>query len=167
MEFTCEHVFDAPVDRLMAMYADPDYIPTKYRELGLRDIEVVSRRHDAHGFELCCRFRQRASIEVPKLAQKFVGGAEWMLAEQTDRWDFASRTGRLDVVIEPFKAFAKIHCLMTVEAHPRGAVNRMRWTVECAVPLIGGTLAKFIAQDIERKSALDGDMARQLLARRP
>ncbi|HET7798408.1 MAG TPA: DUF2505 family protein, partial [Nevskia sp.] len=78
--------------------------------------------------------------------------------------DLKARTGRLDVVIDAFKGFATIRCDMKLEAHPEGAINRMRWTIECAVPLIGGTLAKFLAQDIQSKTAEDGALANRLLA---
>lgn len=166
MDFTCEHHFNAPVDQVLAMYRDPEYIPSKYRELGLRDIEVVSRSADEQRFEVLCRFKRKSSIEVPKMAQKFLGNADWVPAQQTDRWEIASRTGRLDVVIEPLKAITTIRCAMKLEATPTGSVNRMRWTIECSVPLIGSTIAKFIAQDIQSKSEEDGRVAQRLLAAR-
>lgn len=166
MEFICEHHFNAPVDQVLAMYRDPEYIPSKYRELGLRDIEVVSRSADEQHFEVVCRFKRKSTIEVPKVAQKFVGSADWVPAQQTDRWDLASRTGRLDVIIEPLKSITSIRCEMKLEATPKGSVNRMRWTVDCSVPLLGGTLAKFIAQDIQGKSEQDGAVAQRLLAAR-
>jgi hypothetical protein len=166
MDFICEHHFTAPVERVLEMYSDPQYLPAKYRELGLRDIEIVSRTDGDQQWEVTCRFKRRASIEVPKMAQKFIGGAEWLPAQQTDRWDRTRRTGRLEVVIDPFKAFTRIHCEMALEPTPAGCVNRMRWTVECSVPLVGSTLAKFIAQDIQSKSAQDGVVAQRLLAAR-
>lgn len=166
MEFICEHPFNAPVDQVLAMYRDPEYIPSKYRELGLRDIEVVSRTADDKHFEVVCRFKRKSSIDVPKMAQKFVGGADWVPAQQSDRWDIASRTGRLDVIIEPLKSITRIRCEMKLEATPNGSVNRMRWTVECSLPLVGGTLAKFIAQDIQSKSEEDGRVAQRLLTAR-
>lgn len=166
MEFTCEHHFNATVDQVLAMYRDPDYIPSKYRELGLRDIEIVSRTADDQHFQVVCRFKRKSSIEVPKMAQKFIGSSDWVPAQQTDRWDIASRSGRLDVVIEPLKSITSIRCEMKLEATPAGAVNRMRWSVDCSVPLVGGTMAKFIAQDIQRKSEQDGLVAQRLLAAR-
>lgn len=166
MEFICEHHFNAPVDQVLSMYRDPEYIPSKYRALGLRDIEVVSRTADEQHFQVVCRFKRKSSIEVPKMAQKFVGSSDWVPAQQSDRWDIASRTGRLEVIIEPLKAITTIRCDMKLEATPKGSVNRMRWTVECSVPLIGGTLAKFIGQDIQSKSEEDGRVARDLLAAR-
>lgn len=166
MEFICEHPFNAPVDQVLAMYRDPEYIPSKYRELGLRDIEVVSRTADEKHFHVICRFKRKSSIDVPKMAQKFVGSADWVPAQQSDRWDIASRTGRLDVIIEPLKSITTIRCDMKLEATPNGSVNRMRWTVECSLPLVGGTLAKFIAQDIQSKSEEDGRVAQRLLAAR-
>lgn len=166
MEFICEHPFNATVDQVLAMYRDPEYIPSKYRELGLRDIEVVSRTADEKHFHVICRFKRKSSIDVPKMAQKFVGSADWVPAQQSDRWDIASRTGRLDVIIEPLKSITTIRCDMKLEATPYGSVNRMRWTVECSLPLVGGTLAKFIAQDIQSKSEEDGRVAQRLLAAR-
>ncbi|MGQ3056294.1 MAG: DUF2505 domain-containing protein [Nevskia sp.] len=166
MEFTCEHHFNATVDQVLAMYRDPDYLSSKYRELGLRDIEIVSRTADDQHFQVVCRFKRKSSIEVPKMAQKFIGSSDWVPAQQTDRWDIASRSGRLDVVIEPLKSITSIRCEMKLETTAAGAVNRMRWIVDCSVPLVGGTMARFIAQDIQRKSEQDGLVAQRLLAAR-
>lgn len=163
MEFTNEQIMFAPIERVEKMYWDHSYCPRKYRELGLKDVEVISKKNDGRDYHISCRFKMKPSIEVPKIAQKFVGGSDWLSVLQTDSWDLQTRTGRLDIVIEALKSFTTIRCDMRLEPHPQGAVNRMRWTVESSVPLIGGALAKFLAQDIQSKFADDCAAANRIL----
>lgn len=154
MQFNNEQVLPAPLARVEQMYWDPAFAPRKYRELGLADIEVVSHKKDAPQFQVCCRFKMKPSIELPKLAQKFVRGGDLIAVTQTDTWDMQTRSGRLDIVLHAFESVT-IVCDMTLAEHPQGAVNRMRWTVESSIPLVGGTLAKILAQDIQSKFADD------------
>ncbi|HSW12231.1 MAG TPA: DUF2505 domain-containing protein [Solimonas sp.] len=161
MEFTADQVLFAPIERVEKMYWDHAYCPRKYRELGLKDVEVVSASPGPK-YHITCRFKMKPSIEVPKFAQKFVGIGDWLNVIQTDSWTPATRKGRLDIAIDAFKS-VKIHADMSLEPHPQGAVNRMRFNIECSIPLIGGQLAKFLAQDIQSKFADDCAAANKIL----
>lgn len=162
MQYSCEHVLPAPIERVEQMYWDPAYAPRKYRELGLKDIEVAAQKKDGREFQIRCNFKMKPSIELPKVAQRFVPGGEALVVTQTDTWDLQARTGRLDIVIHAFESVT-IRCDMKLEPHPQGAVNRMRWTIESSMPLIGGTLAKILAQDIQSKFADDCAVANRIL----
>lgn len=150
MQFTTEQIMPAPIERVETMYWDPEFAPRKYRELGLKDVAVVSQNKDARQFQISCNFKMKPSLEVPKPVQRFVGSGDWLDVTQTDRWDMQTRKGRLDIVIHAFKTVT-IYCEMSLEPHAKGAVNRMTWHVDCSVPLVGGAIAKFLAQDIQRK----------------
>ncbi|WP_022976998.1 DUF2505 domain-containing protein [Nevskia ramosa] len=162
MEFSNEQVMPAPLERVEKMYWDLAFVPRKYRELGLQDIEVVSQKKEGRELQICCNFKMKPSIELPKIAQKFVRGGEALAVTQTDTWDMQTRTGRLDIVIHAFKTVT-IRCDMKLEAHPQGAVNRMRWKIESSMPLIGGTIAKILAQDIQSKFKDDAAAANRVL----
>jgi hypothetical protein len=162
MEFNNEQLMKAPLARVEKMYWDLEFVPRKYRELGLRDVEVVSQSKDTRNTRVCCNFKMKPSIELPKVAQKFVSGGEWLAVTQTDSWDMQTRTGRLDIVIHAFKTVT-IRCDMKLDAHPQGAVNRMRWKIESSMPLIGGTIAKILAQDIQSKFDDDCAAANRIL----
>ena len=163
MDFNNEQIMTAPIERVEAMYWNHEYCPRKYRELGLRDVAVISQSKSGDDIRIACSFKMKPSIEVPKMAQKFIGGSDWLNVTQTDSWNTRTRKGRLDIVIEPMKSFTTIYAEMSLEPHPQGAANRMRWTIECSIPLIGGTLAKFLAQDIQSKFADDCAVANRIL----
>ena len=163
MEFSNEQIMKAPLAKVETMYWDLDFVARKYRELGLRDVEVVSQHKDAGSTKVCCNFKMKPSIELPKVAQKFVSGGEWLAVTQTDSWDIKTRTGRLDIVIHAFKTVT-IRCDMKLEAHLQGAINRMRWKIDSSMPLIGGTIAKILAQDIQSKFEDDCAAANRILA---
>lgn len=156
MQFTNEHVFPARIERVEAMYWDPSFCPRKYRQLGLREVEVISKRKTSRDFHIQCRFRMKPSLELPAFTQQFIGRRDWLSVSQTDVWDIPSRTGRLDIVLESLESVS-IRCDMQLLAHPQGTVNRMLWNVDCALPLIGEALANFLAEDIQSK--FDDDFA--------
>jgi len=164
MKFRFDHAFEAPIERVLAMYTDAAYIPAKYAVMGLREVSVVRRDQDEAHLDVTHRFLEQASITIPAMARKLIGDSDWFYVAQTERWHFASLTGELIVDIEPFKQFTSIRCDMKLLATASGCVNQMHWDVTCSVPLLGGTLAKFLADDIQRKTQRDGDVARQLLA---
>ena len=163
MDFSNEQIMTAPMARVEAMYWDPQYCPRKYRELGLRDVEVIAQSKTDAECQIVCRFKMKPSLEVPKVAQKFIGGSDWLSVTQTDRWNLRTRKGQLHIVIDALKAFTTINVDMSLEPHPQGAVNRMRWSVECSIPLVGGALARFLAQDIQSKFADDCAAANRIL----
>lgn len=162
MEFKNEQIMRAPIERVREMYWDPAFLPRKYSELGLKDIEVVSQNKTDKESQVTCSFKMKPSIQLPKVAQKFIGGRDWLPVTQTDTWDMQTQTGRLDIVIHPLKPVT-IRCDMKLEQHPEGAVNRMSWKVECSVPLVGGQLAKILADDIQRKFADDCAVTNRIL----
>lgn len=163
-KFRCEHAFDAPVERVLAMYLDAAYIPAKYERMGLREVNRVHHHSDAQQHEVTYRFLEQASIAIPAMAKKFMGDSDWFPVEQTERWHRESRTGEIVVEIASFKKVVSIQSQMQLVSTAQGCVNQMIWQVTCSVPLIGGSLAKFLADDVQRKTQRDGEVARELLA---
>ncbi len=163
MQFTEEQVLDAPMARVEDVYWNFEYCPRKYRELGLQAIKVLETRRDGDDYAITCSFKMKPSISVPKIAQKFVGGSDFLDVVQTDSWNTKEGKGRLDIDIRQFKGVVKIHCDMSLEPHERGTVNRMVWHVECTLPLIGGKLAKYLAEDIKSKFDDDCEVANRLI----
>lgn len=154
MQFYDEHIHEASLELVTEMYFDVAYAPRKYQALGLRDIQVLNSGNDGSRFLVDCQFTMAPSIELPKIAQRFLQNDGLMTVRQTDVWDIKNRTGRIDVVIEQFKMI-RIYCDLTLKAHPKGTITAMTWHTDCDIPLVGGALAKIIGDDIRKKSADD------------
>ena len=162
MKFSDEHIYDAPVATIHKMFFDPGFVPKKYAELGYSDIEVIDSNKDEQNFHVTCRFKMLPTIQIPKFAQKFVRSDQPVEVVQTDRWDMSTNRGALEVDVKSLPGMT-MHCDMELTEHPRGAVNRMQWTVKSSIPLVGKKLEQIMADDIQSKSAVDLDISKKLL----
>lgn len=160
MQFYDEHIYDAPLARIEGMYFDTQFVPRKYRELGLQDVKVVSQQ-PAPNHEVTCTLKMEPSIKVPGALKKVLGDG-LIDVEWTDRWDTQTNKGELIIKLKQF-ASVSMHCDMSLEAHPQGTVNKMHWRVECSVPVVGGMLAKYLGEDIRKKSADDLAASKRIL----
>lgn len=162
MKFTDEHIYDAPLATVEKMYFDTGFCPRKYAELGLENIEIVSSSDAPATFHVSCRFLMEPTLTLPGFIRKILPGGERIAVQQSDHWNTLTRKGYLDIQLLALDP-VHIHCDMSLEEHPRGAVNRMNWTVECKVPLLGGKLADFLGKDIQQKSAHDLEASKAIL----
>ena len=163
MKFTDEHVFEQPLDVVRKAYFDPEFAPKKYAALGLQDIKVTAQGKTGDESFVTCRFKMLPTINVPGFAQKFIKQDKPVGVQQTDRWNTTTNTGSLLVELAGMTSVTSLECQMTLEKHSKGTVNRMSWSVECKVPLIGGKLAKLLAEDIQQKSEADRQATAEIL----
>lgn len=164
MNFTDEHRFDYPLDVVRKAYFDPTFAPRKYAELGLSDIKVMDSDSSDDESSVVVRFKMLPTIKVPGFAQKFIAQDKPVGVEQTDRWNKNSNEGTLDIKLAGMSSMTIIHCAMRLEADGDQTVNHMTWTVEAKVPIVGGKLAKLLAEDIQKKSADDEKATAAILA---
>ncbi|MEL0027836.1 MAG: DUF2505 family protein, partial [Perlucidibaca sp.] len=96
-------------------------------------------------------------------AQKFVKPGQTIEIEQTDIWDKATAAGSL-VFINKSVSMVSVSAVMRLAEVDGRTVNTLNWTVECAVPLVGGKLAEMISEDIRTKAAHNEEVSRRILA---
>ena len=162
MKFQEEHIYDAPLETVERMYFDTGFCPRKYRELGLDAVEVLSCSDAAEDFYVDCRFIMEPSLPLPGFIKRLLPGGEKIGVRQIDRWNTRTREGELQIELDGLDVVT-IFSDMRLEAHPRGAINRMQWSVDCQVPLVGGKLADFLGRDIQSKAARDHEVSVQIL----
>ncbi len=63
-----------------------------------------------------------------------------------DEWDTVSMTGRVEIELE--KVPVRMSAATVVLETAAGCEQRFNWDIRAAVPLVGGLLEKFIAQDL-------------------
>lgn len=160
MKFDLKHSYDKPAATVMKMYADKAFFERKYKDSGAWDIEVLEHEKSASKFRIKCRYATKNDAPLPDFAKKFLG--ESTVVTQTDTWDLAKMTGRLEVEIKG--APVKISADMAVKNAGSGATNEMKWNVSCGIPLIGGKLESVVAEDIKAKAKGDEAVSRKILA---
>lgn len=159
MKFDDKHVLDKPADAVMKMYSDRKFFERKYKEIGATDIKVLEHEKSDKKFRIKCSYTLPASPKMPGFVTKFIGNTTPILQE--DVWDIEKKTGRLNVEIKG--APVKISCDMMLKDEGKGASNNFKWNVSSGVPLIGGKLEAFIADDIKDKSANDLAVTKKIL----
>lgn len=159
MKFDDKHSFDKPAATVMKMYSDKAFFERKYQDQGAWDIEVLEHQKTATQFRIKCRFAMKNDAPLPDFAKKFLG--ESVQVTQTDTWDLKKMTGRIEAEIKgtPVKLSAE----MALKDEAKGAVNHMKWTVSCGIPLIGGKLEQVVAGDVQMKSRKDEKVSQKIL----
>ncbi|MGH8456536.1 MAG: DUF2505 domain-containing protein [Stenotrophobium sp.] len=160
MKFEDKQVLDKPSDTVMKMYADRRFFERKYKEIGAWDIEVLEHEKSDRKFRIKCSYTLPSSAKMPGFVTKFIGNSTAIVQEDT--WDIPGKTGRLNIEIKG--APVKISSDMTLKDEGKGASNNFKWTVSSGIPLIGGKLEAFIADDIKNKSQADLAATLKILA---
>lgn len=160
MKFDDKHSFDKPAAAVLKMFSDRSYFERKYKDLGGWDIEVLEHEKSAKKFRIKCRYTLKSDVPVPDFAKKFV--PDTASITQTDTWDLATMTGRLEAEIKNMPV--KVAADMALKNEGKGAVNTLKWNISCGIPLLGGKLEKIVAQDIQSKAKADVAVSRKILA---
>lgn len=155
-----EHRFGKGVASVWKMYSDRAFFERKYKESGYSNVEVLDYQSSAKGFSITCRYDAGSDAPMPEFAKKFIG--ERITVVQTDSWDASSKTGKISTEIKG--APVKVTAEMRLEGDAKSAVNRMKWTLSCAIPLVGGKLEALLGEDVKVKSARDQKVSIKILA---
>lgn len=164
MDFRDEHVFNAPIDLVWDMFADPDSHATKFESMGHRDIEVLEADSSDTGLHLVVR--RLVDLDIPGFAKRFINPTNTVTT--TDDWsrgDDGSYRGEQLVATDG----APIEIRAETVLRPAGAqtVYEVAVHVDVRVPLVGGKIADFakgIAQRQLEQEFAAGDRWLELTA---
>lgn len=138
MKFTMQHTFDAPIDRVWAMFSDPDAHVTKFTAMGHRDIDVLESEMSDDSIHLVVT--RVVEMDLPGFAKRVMKPTNTVVT--TDDWHrnadgTCEGTQDIDTKGAPVKVNASTKLV--------GAAQRTEYTVEIdlsvKVPLIGGKLS--------------------------
>lgn len=151
--------FEKSADSIMTMFSDKAYFEKKYAQLA-NSCEIREHRHEGNDFHIKAFLHYDFEAPVPGFAKKFIGDA--LTVTQEDTWDTDARKGQLNIHIAG--APVTIHADMELVETASGCENRLSWTIDCNVPLVGGKLEKMILQDITAKAPRDLEVSRSIAA---
>jgi hypothetical protein len=155
--------FDQPREKVLRMFRDRTYFERKYAASGGWDIKVLEHELNGKRFHIKCSYSRKPDAEVPAFAQKIIGDAVHLIQE--DAWDLESVTGELKIQIR--NTPIRMHAEMRLVEEPGGCANVLQWTLNCAVPLLGGKIEQLMAKEMQNKAAADLEISRRLLADYP
>jgi hypothetical protein len=155
MELKGSHTYNAPIDRVLAMFADPDAAAAKYEGMGHRHVQILECARE--GPVLRLRSSRIVDVDVPSFARKVLKPTNTML--QTDEWrevpDGAWHgTFNVEVKGAPVRISGSTR-LTPIDGSCRHEVTI---SVSVRVPLVGGRIATWVANNDVRRT-LDSEAA--------
>jgi hypothetical protein len=140
MRMQVTHHFDAGVEAVYALMADPGFMARKYADQGATDIQIDSDQGD-DGPTLVTR--RKVTIDLPGFAKKVMAPTNTVV--QTDTWGPADGQGkrccryRVEVQGVP----SRIDGTVTLSPDGAGTRQDVEAEVKVTIPLLGGRLERF------------------------
>lgn len=147
MKIQQDHEYAHSVEAVYAMFTDTGEVEAKHEALGARDIRIEECEIYDDGADV--RFVRDLPAEVPGILKKFL--QPWNTVTQFEQWRSTDDGGYdADLDIDIAGVPVSIKGSLYLEPVDGGCVNHVRVEVDCGIPLVGGTLAEFVAKDCER-----------------
>lgn len=147
MKIRRDHEYAHSTDVVLSMFTDAGEIEAKQQALGARNIRIEECEIYDDGADV--RFVRELPADVPGILRKFL--QPWNTVEQSEQWRSTEGGGYdADLAIDIANVPVTISGTLELEPVEGGCVNHVRMTVECGIPLVGSTLADFVARDCKR-----------------
>ena len=163
MKIRQDHEYSHCVDDVLTLFTDTDEIEAKQEALGARNLRIEECEIYDDGADV--RFVRELPAEVPGILSKFL--QPWNTVTQFEQWR-STEDGGYDADLDIDIANVPVTVTGTLDLEPveGGCINHVRITVDCSIPLLGKTLAEFVAHDCERLVADEYDYITARLASR-
>lgn len=131
---------------VIRMFTDRGFHTRKLEAMGLAKFEVVDHAFDGKDFRI--KIDRRVPVAAPGGAKKLMGGETRVINEEF--WNVGTQTGR--VLVEPVGMPVEMSCETSIAADGSDSVVTFHWTIHAKIPVMGGTLEKFIVSDMEKRA---------------
>lgn len=144
MKMTVTHRFDADVETVYALMADPDFMARKYADAGAADIQIDSDQREAGPTIVS---RRKVTVDLPGFAKKVMTPTNTLI--QHDEWAAADDAGRrvCHYKVEVQGLPSRIEGTVTLSPDGNGTRQDVVAEVKVSIPLLGGKLEKFAADN--------------------
>lgn len=144
MKLEIQSRYPASAAVVMRMFMDPAFHTGKLEALGLMKYRVLEQKAEGDNFRI--RIERKVPLDAPAMIRKVVPAETTAVSEE--RWNRGTMKGRVSV--EPGVPL-DMSCEASMSDVAGGCLVRYAWEIRAKVPLIGGSLEKFIGSDLERK----------------
>ena len=147
MKIRQDHEYAHSVETVLTQFTDIDEIEAKQAALGARNIRIEECEIYDDGADV--RFVRELPAEVPGVLSKFL--QPWNSVTQFEQWRSTDDGGYdADLDIDIANVPVTVSGTLYLEPVEGGCINHVRITIDCSIPLLGKTLAEFVARDCER-----------------
>jgi hypothetical protein len=152
MEQTARHTFDAPIDKVWAMFTDPDAHIAKFEAMGHREIQLVSSDLSDGTFHI--EITRLVDVDLPGFARKVLKPTNTVTSRDVwRRADDGAISGEWE--LETVGAPVKIHGTTALHAVGDQTDYVIDVTLKVGVPLIGGRIENWAKGDMEKQIQLE------------
>ncbi len=164
MKVASIHTYAAPVEQVFEAMTSPEVLVAKYTALGHVDVKIVE--HGERAGIISVRSRRGVPMDVPGFAKRFFDPIN--IVEQHDEWDpplpDGSRWGIWQVSARGVPVTTGGQLRLGPTADGCGTVVEITGEVTCPMPIVGGRIASFVGDDVERtmhaeEAFMDGYLA--------
>ena len=150
MKVASTHTYAAPPQVVFGVMTSDDVMVTKYRALGHQEVKIIE--HIERAGIISIRSRRGVRLDPPAFAKRFFDPIN--VVDQHDEWDppmlDGSRWGIWQVSARgvPVTTGGQLHLAPTTDG--LGTVVEITGEVTCPMPIVGGRIAAFVGDDVER-----------------
>ncbi|GLP95889.1 DUF2505 domain-containing protein [Paraferrimonas sedimenticola] len=141
MQIRISHDYQCDPDTLYFAFADGEAVEQKYLALGADAVEFVDHQISDEGCELVTR--RELESDIPKVLQSILGQRNTI--EQSERWRSEGLEHLCQLKIKLLGVPINIQGQLHIRPTDSGCTNDIQLLVKSAIPLIGGQLEKFVA----------------------
>jgi len=146
---TAKHFYSFDSATLIRAFNDEAVIRDKLADSGAKDVNIQLETRE-QGFSVV--INRNMPADAPAALKSVLG--EWNAVQQTEVWQGDTAQGfecELQITIEGVPA--SISGTMAMSSVGMLTTNQIDIEVSCGIPLLGGTLEKFVASSIEKSVA--------------
>ena len=160
MKVSYEHVIDAPIEKVLAAYADDDFYVQKARNSGATQVEILERQEMPGG-----KLRKKARITEPSRIPAFLRKNDYDTYDDDNVLDPTARV--MTWKVTPSMMADKFFLSGSVEFHPQGDKTRVVFhsQLEVKIPLVGGKAEKIGLEKTEEEVGRQAQFIRNWVAK--
>ena len=154
------HEYEHPIEKVIEVFRDPDFYLDKFEGVGARKVEVLSSSDEDGVFTI--ETQREVPLEVPSALKAFLGA--WTTVLQNEEWvegEDGEYLNALEINSEGLPAV--ITGSMTLTPTDEGCVNEVVMDIDCAIPLIGRKLERFVADSTEEQLEAEYEFIQEYL----
>ena len=138
--------YPAPASIVIGLFTDAAFYPRKLDLLGVPRHKVLDKRESKNHLDI--KLELHVPMQVPGILKKVVPADMTVIQEES--WDKTTMAGTLRV--HSAGSPADMSCKASIADEGKACTVTYAWEVKAKIPLIGGTLEKFICSDIDERA---------------
>ncbi|RCU52864.1 DUF2505 domain-containing protein [Corallincola holothuriorum] len=147
MKCTASHQYSHSLDQVYLFFRDAETISEKYAALKAINISIIRNEDTDDGF--ISETERELPADVPALLASILGDYNKLI--QKEHW-YSKDDGSLgcDMTIDLVGVPVKIEGHMHLHENETGAINDVTIEISSSLPLIGSSLARYVAGDCKK-----------------